>query len=257
LRRSFGQQIASVFGTTPMLPGRIGMAQVWPCGQQIAFLSVTQHERPLGQHDFPQQRLVRRSQHFVPHSSSFFRHRLQSPVASLTHCHFGGQHLSLPHQAWPCGHRFVQTFCDPAPNRAVRHSSFGWQQTGPHPRSSFLQQRFCCGLAQNSSLLQQVVPPHGLPHGFFLHPAPYSTGPQSHSYSSLGVQQILWQTAPLQLHSHNNPPFGTQSWKLDAARAFLAAIPGTAVATSAPPITRTARRRGIDVASARARSSKN
>jgi len=72
------------------------------------------------------------------------------------------------------------------------------------------------------------------------------------------VQQILWQTSPLQLHSHSLPPSGTQRWKLDAARAFVAvANPGTATLTSAPANRRSTRRRGIGLAIDRASSSRN
>lgn len=87
-----------------------------------------------------------------------------------------------------------------------------------------------------------------------LQPAPSATVPHLQSYSSFGVQQILWQTSPLQLHSQSLPPSGSQRWKLDAARAFLVVIPGTAVATTAPPISRNARERDIGLAIDRARS---
>jgi hypothetical protein len=100
LRRSSGQQIASVPALMPMSPRRIGTAHFVRGGQQISFLPVTQHERLFGQQPAsPQQRDVCRLQHFLPHSSSFGRQRLHSPVDGFWQCHFGGQHLLFPHQA--------------------------------------------------------------------------------------------------------------------------------------------------------------
>ena len=114
LRRSCGQQIASVPGLTPMFPRRIGTAHFVRGGQQTCFLPFTQQERFFGQQPaLPQQREVLRSQHLFPHSSSFGRHRLQRPVLGFWQCHFGGQHLPSPHQAWPEGHRFTQMLTEP------------------------------------------------------------------------------------------------------------------------------------------------
>ena len=133
----------------PMSPARMGVAHFCPAGQQICFLPVLQHERLFGQHPaLPQQREVDVSQHFCPHSSSFGQQRLQRPVLSLAQCHFGGQHLSLPHHAWFGGQRLVQTCDELVPTRIARHSSFGWQHAEPQPRSPRLQQSFCRGFAQ-------------------------------------------------------------------------------------------------------------
>jgi len=112
-RRSCGQQIASVPGLTPMLPGRMGTAHFVRGGQQTCFLPVTQHDRFFGQQPaLPQQRDVCLSQHLLPHSSSFGRQRLQSPVLGFRQCHFGGQHLPSPHRAWPEGQRFTHTLTE-------------------------------------------------------------------------------------------------------------------------------------------------
>jgi hypothetical protein len=257
--RACGQQIESVPGLTPMSPARIGIAHFVPAGQQRCVSPVTQHERLFGQHPaLPQQRDVLLSQHFLSHSSWFLRQRLQRPIFSLAQFHVGGQHLLLPHHAWPCGQRLSHTRSEPVPIRTVVHSSLGLQHRGPQPRSPCLQQSCCSEFAQNSSSLQHLTSDgQGSRHGFFLHPAPSATVPHQHLYSSAGLQQIRWQMAPLQLHSHSNPPCFLHRWKPAAARAFVVAIPGTAAATSAPPSTRSTRVRDMGRAMSRASESRN
>jgi hypothetical protein len=202
--RACGQQIASVPGLMPMSPPRIGIAHFVPEGQHFCVLPVTQQERFFGQHPaLPQQREVLLSQHFFSHSSWFLRQRLQRPILSLAQFHFGGQHLFLPHHAWPWGQRFSHTRSEPVPILIVVHSSLGLQHRGPQPRSPILQQSFCCELAQNSSSLQHLTPEgQGLLQTFALHPPPAR---QSHS-SSLASQQAIWQMSPLQLHLHRICP---------------------------------------------------
>jgi hypothetical protein len=161
LRRCCGQQIAFVFGTRPMFPGRIGSAHFVPAAQQTCSGPFTQQERLLGQQPaLPQQREVRRSQHFVPHSSWSRRQRLHSPVPSLMQCQRGGQHVLRPHQARFGGHFCSQTVCDPTPILILRHSSFGLQHIRPQPRSPCLQQSRTVGFAQNWSTPQHE---NGLP----------------------------------------------------------------------------------------------
>jgi hypothetical protein len=83
---------------------------------------------------------------------------------------------------------------------------------------------------------------------------------QAHVPLSSQVWVSEWQHAwPQHLNPgfHSSPPSGTQRWKLVPARAALATIPGTVTLTSAPPSSRSARRRGIGFARDRANSSRN
>jgi len=179
--------MALVPGFNPMSPARIGIAHFSPAGQHFCVLPVTQQARFFGQQPaFPQQRLVLRSQHFFPHSSSSGQQRLQRPVRSLMHFHFGGQHSSLPHHARLGGQRFVQTSLLAVPMRTLRHSSFGLQHSRLQPRQPRSQQRLCRKFAQNSSVVQQLFP-----QGFLQTHVSPSHEPQSLSSG----QQILSQGA--------------------------------------------------------------
>jgi hypothetical protein len=138
----------------------MGVAHLWRAGQHTCRppgpVPFTQQERFFGQQPAsPQQRDVRRSQHLLPHSSSFCLHRLQRPVRSLMQCQRGGQHLLLPHQARFGGQRCSQTSALPVPTRIVRHSSFALQHRRPQPRCPILQHFRQRGVAQNSSGPQQ------------------------------------------------------------------------------------------------------
>jgi hypothetical protein len=100
LKRATGQQIRGDDLVMPIAPRRIIGAHFVFGGQQVRSPSTVQHARPFWQQRFgPQHRLVRLSQHFVPHSSSVRPQRLQSPVLSLAQRHFGGQHFFRPHHA--------------------------------------------------------------------------------------------------------------------------------------------------------------
>jgi hypothetical protein len=157
LRRSCGQQIASVPGLIPMFPRRIGTAHFCRGGQHTCFLPVTQHERFFGQQPaFPQQRVVRLSQHLRSHSSSNGSQRLQRPVEGFAQRQFFGQHVSLPQRARPSGQRGTQTAIEGRIDLA--HSSFGLQQVTPHSVSRFLQQVPVTCDAQNSPGLQHLLP---------------------------------------------------------------------------------------------------
>jgi len=100
LKRATGQQIRGDDLVMPIAPRRIIGAHLVFGGQQVRSPSTVQHARPFWQQRFgPQQRLVRLSQHFVPHSSSVRPQRLQRPVLSLAQRHLGGQHFLRPHHA--------------------------------------------------------------------------------------------------------------------------------------------------------------
>ena len=285
LRRSMGQQIAGVLGTMPMFPRRIGIAHFVRGGQHTCDPPgpepLTQHDRLFGQQPAsPQQREVRRSQHFVPHSSSFCWQRLQRPVRSLAHRHLGGQHLSRPHHARPVGQRRSQNFWDAVPTRIVLHSSFGLQHLSPQPLSPCLQHSLLLGFAQNSSGLQQS-PPHGFLHSKTHAGSPglpqrvsggHAMTPVSVPSASLKQQHVEPATPhsllqfpgfdPRQSHRNGNGGlhcFGSQSvGALACADARPGRSPaGTVAATRVPPRIRIARPRGIGVASDRASPSRN
>jgi hypothetical protein len=93
-----------------MFPAVICGAHFVFAGQQVRLPPTVQHERPFGQQRLlPQQRLVRLSQHFVPHSSCVVLQRLQVPRASFAQRQFRGQHLPGPQRARPCGQRGTHT----------------------------------------------------------------------------------------------------------------------------------------------------
>lgn len=170
-----------------MLPERIGIAHFVPAAQQTCSGPLTQHERLFGQQPaFPQQREVRRSQHFVPHSSSFRPQRLQRPVRSLAQRHRGGQQVLRPHHARFGGQRSSQVTVDAVPTRIERHSWFGLQQKRPQPRSPCLQQSLSRGFAQNSSLPQQALgSPQVLMHGQLTSPGRPQRVPGGHATAPL------------------------------------------------------------------------
>jgi hypothetical protein len=272
----------SVPGFTPMSPPRIGIAHFWPDGQQRCVLPVTQHDRPFGQQPaFPQQRLVFRSQHFFPHSSSLGQQRLQRPVLSLMHFQFGGQQLSLPHHAWFGGHRFVQTSLLPVPMRIFRHSSFGLQHSSSQPLQPRSQQSRCWKFAQYSVVLQQFPPqffrhtqafsppaPQRYPSGQATIPLGFPPSKKQHLVEPGGPQvmkQMSFAGATGQAKGTGNAGVGHLGLQVPIRREALAppsaadvrSAPGTAPATRTPPRRRSARERGIGLAIDRASVSRN
>jgi hypothetical protein len=245
-----------------MLPGVICRVHFVFGGQQVRLPPTVQQARPLRQHSWlAQHRLVFLSQHFVPHSSWFALHRLHNPRAGLAQRQLVGQHFWGPQRARPCGHLSTQTPPPTMPTRNVTHSSLS------------LQHRV---LAQHSSPSLQhpdahLVPTHGhvcspgLPH---LVPGGHAAAPAVPKQQQVDPATPHWLrhvpgVAPGQLQTNGNgsAQVGGQAvlscGRSERPKADLGRSVGTAAATTAPPMSRSTRDRGIGVARVRATSSRN